>query len=136
MIELTINGKTAEVAPEVHHFYEMMKSHGNEPEDFNELINDFTRFIRMWDDYKGMQESDKKKSDFEKRLDTHVIAHTIKPRTQYAHQQEKRKGKNVLYPVYYFDNERVHSMAMGGNYPINECNFYVKTRDGGYVKLK
>ncbi len=136
MKELTINGYTAGVSVEVYHFYEMMKNHGNEPADFNMLISDFTSFLRLWNDFKGMQDSEEKKSDFEKKLGTHIIAHTIKPRTQYAHQQEKRNGKNILYPIYYFDSERVHSMAMGGNYPISECNFFVKTRKGGYVKIK
>lgn len=134
--ELTINGKTAEVATEVYHFYQMLKNHGDEPTDFNELISDFTKYMSLWNQYKGMEDSAESKDEFEKKLDTHILVHTIKPRTQYANQQEKRNGKNVLYPVYYFDDKRVHSMAMGGNYPINECHFYVKTRNGGYVKIK
>lgn len=133
---LTIGEQTAEVSIEVYHFYEMLKNHGNEPESHNVLIFDFTTFMSLWDKFKGMKNSEEKKSDFEKELNTHIIAHTIKPRTQYAHQQEKKKGKNILYPVYYFDDKRVHSMAMGGNYPINECNFFVKTHNGGYVKIK
>lgn len=134
--ELTINGKTAEVSIEVYHFYEMLKNHGNEPSDFNELIFDFTKFLSLWDQFKGMNDSVERKTEFEKNLKTHILCHTIKPRTQYAHQQEKRNKKDILYPVYYFDEKRVHSMAMGGNYPINECNFFVKTRSGGYVKIK
>lgn len=133
--ELTLDGKTAEVSMDVYYFYEMLKHHGDEPKNFDDLIYGFTNFIRLWDDYKGMKASEENKTEFEKKLDTHILAHTIKPRTQYAHQQEKRKGKNMLYPIYYFDEQRVHSMAMGGNYPIKECNFYVKTRNGGYVKL-
>lgn len=133
---LTINGKTAKVSIAVYHFYEMLKNHGDEPADFNELIYDFTKYMSLWNQYKGMESSKEKKNEFEKTLDTHIIAHTIKPRTQYAHQQEKQNGKDMLYPVYYFDDKRVHSMAMGGNYPINECNFFVKTRNGGYVKIK
>jgi hypothetical protein len=136
MKKLTINGQTAEVSVEVYHFYEMMENHGTEFKDFNELINDFTGFLRLWNNFKARNESEEKKSEFEKKLNTHILVHTIKPRTQYAHQQEKKNGKNILYPVYYFDNVRVHSMAPGGNYPINECNFYVQTRKGDYVKIK
>jgi hypothetical protein len=75
-------------------------------------------------------------NDFEKKLGKHIICHTIKPRTEYCNQQEKRNGKDVLYPVYYFTNDRVHSMAMGGNYPISDCNFFVKTTKGDYIKIK
>lgn len=135
MKELTIEGHTAEVSEDVFHCYEMLKAMDREPENFNQFIFDFQNFTSLWDNFKAMQSSETKKSDFEKKLGTHIICHTIKPRTQYAHQQEKKKGKNMLYPVYYFDSERVHSMAMGGNYPIKECNFFVKTREGGYVKI-
>ena len=123
MKELTIGNKTAEVSIEVYHFYEMMKDHGAEPKDINELITDFTQFLRLWDQFKGMNDSENKKDEFEQKLTTHILCHTIKPRTKYAHQQEKKNGKNIIYPIYYFDEQRVHSMAMGGNYPINECNF-------------
>lgn len=135
MKKITINGHTAEVSEDVYFFYQMLKAMDREPNDFNEFVSDLQNFTRLWDQFKAMKESDEKKSAFEEKLNTHIIAHTIKPRTQYANQQEKKNGKNMLYPVYYFDRERVHSMAMGGNYPIKECNFFVKTRDGGYVKI-
>ncbi len=134
--KLTINGQTADVSYDVFHFYQMLKNHGDEPKDFNQFISDFTKFMSLWNHFKGMKATEEKKSEFEQKLDTHILAHTIKPRTQYAHQQEKKGNKNVLYPVYFFDEKNVHSMAIGGNYPINECIFWVKTRNGGYVKLK
>lgn len=135
MKELTINGQTAQVSDDLYFFFEMLKAMDREPDDFNQFVSDYQNFTSLWVNFKAMQKSDENKGEFEKKLDTHILAHTIKPRTQYAHQQEKKKGKNMLYPVYYFDSERVHSMAMGGNYPIKECNFFVKTRNGGYVKI-
>ncbi len=135
MKSLTINGHTAEVSEEIYFFYEMLKANDQEPKDFNQFLTDFQDFYRLWRDFKAMKSAEEKKDDFEKKLEIHIICHTIKPRTQYAHQQEKRKGKSLLYPVFYFDNDRVHSTAVGGNYPIKECNFFVKSIYGDWVKI-
>lgn len=135
MKDLTINGHSAQVSDEIFYFYEMLKAVDNEPTDFNEFITDFQNFYRLWNTFKALKTSEEMKSEIEKKLSNHILVHTIKPKTQYAHHQEKKNGQNMLYPVYYFDNERVHSMAMGGNYPIKECNFFVRTKNGGYVKI-
>lgn len=135
MRKLTINGHTAEVSEEIYFFYEMLKANKNEPKDFNQFVTDFQNFYSLWLKFKAMKSAEDKKEDFEKELENHIICHTIKPRTQYAHQQEKKNGNTLLYPVYYFDDNRVHSTAVGGNYPIKECNFFVKNLYGNWVKI-
>lgn len=136
MVEITIGSETAEVAEGLAHFYEIMKLNDSPVEDINRLVYDYVKFISLFRDFKAMEEQENGQSDFEKKLNKHIICHTIKPRTEYCNQQEKRNGKDVLYPVYYFTNDRVHSMAMGGNYPISDCNFFVQTNKGNYIKIK
>ena len=136
--KITIGNETVEADVSLYHFHEAMKFKGENctPTSINQLLNDFIKFLDMWSDYKEMINQKSKESDFEKKLERHILCMTIKPKTEYAHQQEKEKGKNILYPVYYFTKDTVHSMAMGGNYPIKDCNFYVKSSIGNYLKIK
>lgn len=136
MVKITIADETAEVAESLYHFHETMKLSDIEIADINQLVFDFTKFISLWGDFKAMEKQENGQSEFEKKLGKHIICHTIKPRTEYANQQEKKNGKDIIYPVYYFTNDRVHSMAMGGNYPISDCNFFVQTNKGNYIKIR
>lgn len=135
MVEITIAGQTVVANKSLIHFLDLMKSEGIEIKDVNQLVFDYMKFIHMWKDFKTKSDQENSETDFEKELNKHIIAHTIKPKTQYAHQQQMKDGKTVLYPVYFFDRDNVHSMGVGGNYPIKECNFFVKTKRGDYVKI-
>jgi hypothetical protein len=136
MVEITIGTETAEVAEGLAHFYEIMKLNDCQVVDINQLVYDYVKFISMFSDFKAIQEQENGMNEFEKKVSKHIICHTIKPNTEYCNQQEKRNGKEVLYPVYYFTEDRVHSMAMGGNYPIADCRFFVKSAKGNYIKIK
>jgi hypothetical protein len=136
MVEITIGTETAEVAESLAHFHEVLKQNDIPVADINQLVYDYMKFISLFRDFKTMEAQENGMNDFEKKLGKHIICHTIKPKTEYCNQQEKRNGKDVLYPVYYFTSDRVHSMAVGGNYPISDCNFFVKTTKGDYVKIK
>ena len=137
MKEITIGNDTVDVAESVYHFKKMMEFRDREIKDVNQLITDYSKFIDMWDNFKEMEKQADGESDFEKKLDKQILAHTIKPKTEYGHQQEKKNGKPILYPIYYFRNDGyLESMAPGGNYPIKDCNIFAKSSKGGYVKIK
>jgi len=137
MKEITIGNDTVEIAESVYHFKMMMQFRDREIKDVNQLIWDYSKFIDMWDIFKEMKNQTGGESEFEKMLDRQILAHTIKPKTEYANQQEKRNGKPVLYPIYYFRNDGyLKSMAPGGNYPIKDCNIFVRSSKGNYVKIK
>jgi len=137
MKELIIENRTFEVSESVYHFYFMMQTMDREIKDANQLISDYLKFIDLWDNYKIMKNQSENESEFEKKIAKHILVHTIKPRTEYANQQEKRNGKNILYPIYSFGtNGQLRSMAPGGNYPIKDCNIFVKSDKGGYIKIK
>lgn len=121
----------------LYHFSKMMESMGRDFSGFNELVFDFQKFISMWDAYQERGLIEESKSDYEKKMSSHLLAHTIKPRTKYANQQEKRNGKPILYPIYYFrEDGRLESGALGCNYPVKDCNIYVKNNRGTYIKIK
>ena len=45
-------------------------------------------------------------------------------------------GKAVLYPIYYFRDDRLESNAPGGNYPIKDCNIFARNHNGFWTKIK
>jgi hypothetical protein len=122
MVEITINGKTIMVNKMIFHFIELLKLHDEDILNVTEIVNNFSSFLECWDDFK------KSKKDFtynNKHLQRFNLFHTIKPKTQYCHQQDMKNGKPVLYPVYRISNGTVYSMASGGNYPLKECELYL-----------
>lgn len=136
MVKITIGTETAEVAESLVHFHEIMKLNNMPIADLNQLVYDYMSFISLYRDFRAKDEQENAMNDFEKKLGKHIICHTIKPNTEYCHQQGKQNGKDVMYPVYYFTQDRVHSMGVGGNYPIKDCNFFIKTYQGNYIKIK
>ena len=121
MVKITTNGQPIEVNKTVYHFIELLKSKGDDVSDITALINNFISFLDYWEDFK----KSKKDSSYDnKHLQRFNLFHTIKPKTEYAHQQEHRNGKPLLYPIYRISNGTVYSMACGGNYPIKDCNIY------------
>ena len=137
MKEITIGNDTFDVSESVYHFMKMMEFRDKEITDVNQLISDYSKFMDMWNDFKEMKKQTDGESEFEKKLNRQILVHTIKPKTEYANQQEKRNGKNIMYPIYYFGNNgRLESTAMGGNYPIKDCNIFVKSNKGDYVKIR
>ncbi len=134
---ITIGNDIVNVSESVYHFKQMMEFRDRKIKDVNQLITDYSKFIDMWDNFKEMEKQADGESDFEKKLDKQILAHTIKPKTEYGHQQEKKNGKPILYPIYYFRNDGyLESMAAGGNYPIKDCNIFAKSNKGGYVKIR
>jgi hypothetical protein len=130
MVTITTNGQTIEVNKMVYHFIELVKSHGEGTSDITDIINNFQSFLDYWEDFK------RSKKDFSyenKHLQRFNLFHIIKPKTKYAHQQEKRNGKPLLYPIYRISNGTVYSMACGGNYPLKDCIIYVG--DGTKIEL-
>lgn len=123
MIEVTMEGKTFQVNKMLWHFIEFLKAHDEEASNISNVINDMQTFLHCWDDFK------RSKKDFtydNKNLQRFNLFHTIKPKTQYYDQQRfDEKGKPLLFPVYRVTSERVHSMACGENYPIQDCILYV-----------
>lgn len=135
-VSITIDNEKIDVDESVYLFKRLMELRNRKIENVNQLINDYLKFIDLWDNFKEMEKQADGESDFEKELDKQILAHTIKPKTEYAHQQEMKNGKPVLYPIYYFRNDgRLESMAPGGNYPIKDCNIFAKSNKGGYVKI-
>ena len=121
MAEITTNGEKILVDKTIYHFIEFLKAHGEDVSDITIIINEFQSFINYWEDFK--------KSKIEptynnKHLQRFNLFHTIKPKTEYAHQQEFNKGKALLYPIYRISNGTVYSMACGGNYPLKDCAIY------------
>ena len=136
MTKITIGKDTVEVSEEVYLFYSFLKNCDRLPKSINELISDYQNFIGLWDNFKAIENRKANDSDFEKSLQNHILCHTIKPKTEYAHQQDFEGGQPVLYPIYSFNGNRLESMAMGGNYPIKDCHIYVKANNGKYIKIK
>jgi len=121
MVKITTNGQTIEVHDILYHFIELLKLNGDNVSDISEIINDFQSYLDYWADFK----KSKKDSTYDnKHLQRFNLFHTIKPKTEYAHQQEMRNGKPVLYPIYRISNGTVYSMACGGNYPLRDCIIY------------
>ena len=117
----TTNGKTIEVHKMVYHFIELLKSNDENVTDLSGIVNNFISFLDYWEDFK----KSKKDSTYDnKHLTRFNLFHTIKPKTEYANQQEIRDGKPVLYPIYRILEGTVYSMACGGNYPIKDCVIY------------
>jgi hypothetical protein len=121
MVEITTNGETIHVSKMIFHFIEFLKSHGDDISDISMIINEFQSFIDYWEDFK---KSKKDSSYNNKHLQRFNLFHTIKPKTEYAHQQELKNGKAMLYPIYRISNGTVYSMASGGNYPLKDCILY------------
>jgi len=121
MVKITTNGQTVEVNNIVYHFIELLKLNGEDVSDLTTVINNFISFLDYWEDFK----KSKKDSTYDnKHLQRFNLFHTIKPKTEYAHQQEMRNGKPLLYPIYRISNGTVYSMACGGNYPLQDCIIY------------
>ena len=121
MVKITTNGQTVEVNNIVYNFIELLKLNGEDVSDLTTVINNFISFLDYWEDFK----KSKKDSTYDnKHLQRFNLFHTIKPKTEYAHQQEMRNGKPLLYPIYRISNGTVYSMACGGNYPLQDCIIY------------
>jgi len=122
MVKITTNGQTIEVHDILYHFIELLKLNGDNVSDISEIINDFQSYLDYWADFK----KSKKDSTYDnKHLQRFNLFHTIKPKTEYAYQQELRNGKPILYPIYRISNGTVFSMACGGNYPLRDCVLYI-----------
>lgn len=122
MIEITSNGQTFLVNKMIFHFIEFLKLHGEDTSDITTIINEFQSFLDYWEDFKRS----KKESTYDnKHLQRFNLFHTIKPKTEYTHQQEMKNGKPMLYPIYRITNGTVYSMASGGNYPLKDCNLFI-----------
>jgi hypothetical protein len=106
----------------IFHFIELLKLLDEDVSNISEIINNFSSFRDYWKDF---NESKKETTYYNKHLQRFNLFHTIKPKTQYYHQQDMKNGKPVLYPVYRIQNGTVYSMASGGNYPIDECKLYI-----------
>jgi hypothetical protein len=130
MVKITANGQPIEVNKTVYHFIELLKSNGEDVSDLTSVINNFISFLDYWEDFK---KSKKDPSYDNEHLQRFNLFHTIKPKTEYAYQQEMKNGKPILYPIYRISNGTVHSMACGGNYPIEDCNIYFG--DGTIIAL-
>jgi len=121
MVKITTNGQTVEVHDILYHFIELLKLNGDDVSNISEIINNFQCFLDYWADFK----KSKKDSTYDnKHLQRFNLFHTIKPKTEYAYQQELRNGKPILYPIYRISNGTVYSMASGGNYPLRDCIIY------------
>jgi len=131
MIEITLDGgKKIEVNKMIWYFIELLKIHDDAIPDITTIINEFSSFLDYWDDFR----MSKKDATYEnKHLQRFNLFHTIKPKTEYAHQQDFKEGKALLYPVYRISNGTVYSMACGGNYPLEDCIIY--TRDGKTIEI-
>jgi hypothetical protein len=122
MVTIKTGGVTLEVNKMVFHFIELLRMHGEDVSNITSVINNFQSFLDYWEDFK------KSKKDFtydNKHLHRFNLFHSIKPKTEYAHQQEFKNGKPLLYPIYRISNGTVYSMACGGNYPLKDCIIYV-----------
>ena len=129
---MTQDGHNFQVSKSVHLFVEFLKEMGEDVSNIDDVINAMQPFLTCWHDYK--------KSIFDSQFDNpnlkkFALFHTIKTGTQYAHQQKKVDGKPVVYPISGISNGEVHSTAVGGDYPIKDCNFFTKV-GGKIVPLK
>jgi hypothetical protein len=122
MVEITTNGQTIQVNKMIFHFIEFLKLHGDDVSDITTIINKFQSFLDYWEDFK---KSEKEATYNNKHLQRFNLFHTIKPKTEYAHQQQIQNGKPLLYPIYRITNGTVYSMASGGNYPLKDCILYL-----------
>jgi hypothetical protein len=122
MVTITTNGKTIKVNKMLFHFIEFLKLHGEDVSDITTIINEFQSFIDYREDFK----KSKKEATYDnKHLQRFNLFHTIKPKTEYAHQQDYKNGKPTIYPIYRISNGTVYSMASGGNYPLEDCILYL-----------
>ena len=121
MVEIITNERTIQVNKMVYHFIELLKLHGEDTSDISTIIREFQSFLDYWEDFK----KSKKDSTYNNtHLQRFNLFHTIKPKTEYAHQQEMKNGKPMLYPIYRIKNSTIYSMASGGNYPLKDCRIY------------
>ena len=131
MIEITLDGgKKIEVNKMIWHFIELLKIHDDAIPDITTIINEFSSFLDYWNDFRM---SIKDAAYENKHLQRFNLFHTIKPKTEYAHQQDFKEGKALLYPVYRISNGTVYSMACGGNYPLEDCIIYAG--DGKTIEI-
>jgi hypothetical protein len=121
MVKITTNGQTIQVNKMIFHFIEFLKLYGDDVSDISTIISEFQSFLDYWEDFKN---SKKEATYNNKHLQRFNLFHTIKPKTEYAHQQDFRNGKPTLYPIYRITNGTVYSMACGGNYPLKDCILY------------
>ena len=136
MKQIKIKNGTIDLSDSLFYFIELMKAEGKDTTDINQMVNDYMNFMSLWNNFKERKTKAAGESEFEKKLNTQILVHTIKPKTKYANQQEMKNGKPVLYPIYFFrENRRLESMAIGGNYPIEDCNIFVKSNKGNYIKI-
>jgi hypothetical protein len=128
MYEMTQDGQTFEVGKSLYLFIEFMKEMGHDVSNIDEVINQMQPFLTCWEDYKQSLDDAKFENPSIKKF---ALFHQIKPNSKYAHQQKK----GILYAISRISQDTVHSTAVGGNYPVKDCNFFVKNGDK-FVLLK
>ena len=121
MVEITTNGEKILVDKEIYHFVEFLKAHGEDVTDITNIINEYQPFLNYWEDFKN---SKIEPTYNNKHLQRFNLFHTIKPKTEYANQQDFKNGKPILYPIYRISNGTVYSMACGVKYPLKDCILY------------
>lgn len=128
---VTLNGESYEVSKEMYHFIELYKLRNpDEAFGLHKIMNEYISFMNYLD---AFEESKKEPTYKNEHLQTFALFHTIKPNTQYHPQQEHKEDKPVLYPVFkVLSNGWLKSMCAGTNYPIWECELYVRDNEGLY----
>ena len=128
LFEMTQDGQVFEVDRSVYLFVEFLKEMGQDVSNLDDIINVMSSFMDCWHDYqRRILEPEFENPNFTR----FSLFHTIKPGTTHAHQQRKLDGKPVLYAISRIVEGRVYSTAVGGNYAVEDCDFF--TRDGGQI---
>ena len=110
-----------------------MKLSGKKTESIQSIVSELKDFNNCLDQF---QRDRKEKKYDTSNFQRFNLFHTIKPKSEYYHQQGfDDKKKPLLYPIFKIDKETVYSEAIGIEYPIKDCNLY--THDGiNYIKIK